>query len=160
MKKVLFFAITILVSAAALADQKATEFLDVARDGSGKVIEMTKSNAVEYCKSKGAHLPSARELAQFPRSLGAWGISGYRCGSTEQTCYLVSDIQNADGSKDEFYYSYSEYSRPDNDLGHNWFWSSSVNSKNSSYAIGLSGYYGQITYLRFIKNAVLCVVGK
>lgn len=39
----------------------------------------------------------------------------------DKNCFKVIDIKNIDGSKDEFYFSYSGYQRPAGDLGNNLF---------------------------------------
>ena len=132
-------------------------FLDIAKDAYGKVKFMNQANAVQYCSAQGAHLPSARELAQLAMSLGAKGIVD-SCGS-ENKCYSVK-ATNANGSSDSFNYSYAGYETPDGDLGKYWFWSSSVNSNysdNAFYFIGDNGYVDN--YYRNNFNAVLCVSG-
>ncbi len=140
-------------------------FLDIAKNAAGPKL-MTQPAAVEYCQDPSnvqqpAHLPSARELAQLSMSLGAKGIVD-TCGK-DQNCYKISNIQNSDGSKDEFYYSYSGYQRPPGDLGSNWFWSSSVYSGYSYYAFDLNGDVGDVDSGHRNRDnfiAVRCVSGR
>ncbi len=144
-------------------------FLDAAKNAHGSVDYMTQSDAIQYCANQGARLPSARELAQLSMRFGAKGIVD-TCG-TDRNCYKVSDIKNLDNSKDEFYFSFSGYGRPDKDLSTKWFWSSSVSSIKPNIAIVLHGGDGDlIEYGNRIAqsgdefstdlSAVICVAGR
>lgn len=146
-----------IVSVTARAEQLT--FLDIARDASGEVMYMKRSDAVQYCANLEAHLPSARELAQLSMSLGAKGIVD-TCHSV-QDCYEIGSIQNTDGSEDKFYFSFSGYQRPAGELGNNWFWSSSVTRFNPYIAFVLDGRPGYIETADGInyRLAVRCVVG-
>jgi hypothetical protein len=139
---------------------KLPTFLDIAREADGKVKYMTQTEAVQYCIHRGAHLPSALELAQLSMSYGAKGIVD-SCGPKEENCYQVR-AANDKGEPDWFYFSYAGYNRPAGDLGSNWFWSSSVQSGDSYVAFGLNGYDGGIGFggHRSSKFAVRCVSGR
>jgi hypothetical protein len=131
------------------------QFLDVARNADGSVRCMTQADAIQYCLNQGAHLPSARELAQLAMSLGARGIVE-SCGS-DMNCYPVN-ATNADGSSDAFNFSYTGYRRPAGELGRNWFLSSSVAPYDSNYVFYLYGVYGFVYhYYRGGDSAVSCV---
>lgn len=135
-------------------------FLDIARNADGSVKSiMDQADAIHYCANQGAHLPSARELAQLSMSLGAKGIVD-ACDRSDKKCYSVK-ATNADGSSDNFNFSYAGYQRPAGELGNNWFWSSSVFSNFSGFAFVLNGYYGDVVYdVRYVNFAVRCVSGR
>ena len=142
-----------------LAGQAPT-FLDIVKDADGSVKYMNQYDAVQYCAAQGAHLPSARELARLSMSLGAKGISEVTAPKPDISYYKIS-AKNADGSLDEFYFSYVGYQRPTSELGNNWFWSSSVGSVNSDFGFLLSGYGGDVfNYYRNSRVPVRCVAGR
>ena len=136
----------------------APAFLDIVKNADGRVKTMNQAYAMQYCASQGAHLPSARELAQLSMSLGAKGIVD-SCDSSDNKCYPIKAI-NADGRADSFNFSCAGYQRPEGELGNNWFWSSSVNSNFSDYAFYLSGDNGYVVYVRNDIVAVRCVSGR
>jgi len=132
-------------------------FLDLVKNADGSVKTMNQSDAVHYCASQGAHLPSARELAQLSTSLGAKGIVD-SCGSSDISCYSVK-ATNADGNEDSFEFSYDGYQRPAGEMGNNWFWSSSAYSNVSDFAFFLNGSGGEVAYVyRNGHYAVRCVI--
>ena len=157
-KAILFTGLLQLISLGSHAAEPA--FLDIARDASGKVLYMGQSEAVQYCSDRGAHLPSARELAQLSMSLGADGFVDACIPNNH--CYKVSYIQNADNSTEEFFFRVLGYHRPAGDLGANWFWSSSVDSKYPYAGFALFGPYGDINplYRDSQISAVRCVTGR
>lgn len=116
-------------------------FLDIAKNADGSLKYMNHADAIQYCSSQGAHLPSARELAQLSKSFGARGI--VRSCGLDKKCLSILAI-NADGTSDSFNYSYAGYQRPSGDLGDGWFWSSSVLPVVSNGAYGLNTDYGAI----------------
>lgn len=137
----------------------APAFLDIVKNADGSVKTMNQADAIQYCASQGAHLPSARELAQLSMSLGAKGIVD-ACDSSDSSCYSVK-ATNADGSSDNFNFSYAGYQRPAGELGNNWFWSSSVYSNHSDFAFGLNGNFGVVvSAYRSSNYAVRCVSGR
>lgn len=132
-------------------------FLDIVKNADGSVKTMNQSDAVHYCASQGAHLPSARELAQLSTSLGAKGIVD-ACGSSDISCYSVK-ATNADGNEDSFEFSYDGYQRPAGEMGNNWFWSSSAYLNVSDFAFFLNGSGGEVAYVyRNGHYAVRCVI--
>lgn len=127
---------------------------------------MTQKNAIDYCVSVGAHLPSARELAQLSRSQGAKGIlsdSEYvteKRGSDKGKAYQIT-AKNLDEKIDNFNFSYAGYQRPSDSLGNHWFWSSSVNPYDSYYAFYFYGVIGVVDIdVRDNFSAVRCVAGR
>ncbi len=133
------------------------KFLDIVRDSDGSVKTMTQGDAIQYCSKRGAHLPSARELAQLWEILGAKGIVD-SCRSDDK-CYTI-EILNVDGTSDSFYFSYAGYQRPSGELGNNSFWSSSVYSDSLDYAFFLNGEVGNVGGSGVYFNAVRCVSGR
>ncbi len=119
-------------------------------------IYMNQPDAIKYCASQGQHLPSARELAQLATSRGAAGIS-----ETAKNGYYQVNAKNADGKVDSFYFRNSGYIRPADDLGNNWFWSSSVVLNRPDYAFDLYGGNGHVGYVyRDNLHAVRCERGQ
>ncbi len=134
-------------------------FLDIVKNADGSVKTMNQSDAVDYCTSQGAQLPSARELAQLSTSLGAKGIVD-ACGSSDISCFSIK-ATNADGNEDSFDFSYAGYQRPAGEMGNNWFWSSSAYSNVSDFAFFLNGSGGEVAYVyRNGHYAVRCVSGR
>lgn len=133
------------------------QFSDIARHHNGSPKYMTQSEAIEYCKKRGQHLPSAKELASLPSTLGAVGISETKI---DQSCFPVN-AKNRDGTVDSFYICISGYTRPLGDLGNNWFWSSSADLTIGGNGYGLSGTFGGISSfnLGFMeRGAVRCAI--
>lgn len=144
----------------ALQAGQAPTFLDIAKNADGTVKYMNQNDAIQYCTAQGAHLPSARELAQLSMSLGAKGIAEIKSGKPDNSYYSIN-AKNADGSSDKFYFSNEGYQRPAGEMGNNWFWSSSVFSYSSYYAFFFSGYFGGVfSDSRYYYGAVLCVSGR
>ena len=129
-----------LVTQFAYADS-CPRFDDIAKNADARVQFMNHQKAIQYCASQGKRLPSIRELAQLASSMGAAGIS-----ETAKEGYFPINAINADGKVDNFYFSYSGYNSPANDLGKHWFWSSSFFSGQSNLACILSGHSGAVFY--------------
>jgi hypothetical protein len=75
--KISFLAIAIVIASPFVFGAERIQtpsFLDIARNGDGSVKLMSQKEAFDYCANRGAHLPSARELAQLSMSFGARGI--------------------------------------------------------------------------------------
>lgn len=127
----------------------------------GGICYMTQPKAIEYCASQQNHLPSAREIAlNVQKEFGAKGIVE-SCGK-DSNCYNII-AKNLDKSIEEFYFSYSGYSRPVGDLGNNEFWSSSIYSEWTDVGFAFSGIYGDVSYYYGIRDygaAVRCAVGR
>lgn len=135
-------------------------FHDVARDASGNVKYMSQADAIQYCTNQGARLPNARELAQLSMSFGSKGIVNIDDCPGGGPCYKVYLYVNIDGTKDEFWFDYSGYQRPDGSMGLDRFWSSSVDNYYPYLAYFLDGYDGTIGIgNQGSENAVLCLGG-
>ena len=124
---------------------------DIARNANGSINYMNQADAIKYCKSQGGHLPTARELAQ---ALNPKGISN--TDPKDGVSYLVSTTEG-----DKFYYNYKTYTRPQGDLGSNFFWSSSGYSVYPDDAYYFYGDYGFVDYVnRDNSSAVRCARGQ
>ena len=159
-KFLLLLASIFMVSAGAHADTVDQD--GVLRDEQGKVLIMNQADAIKDCSQHGMHLPSIHELAKIGQDLGAKGIlelSQVESGKVPDGYYKISAV-NPDGTKEEFYFNYDGYKRPEGDLGNNWFWSSSVNSDYSFSGYYLYGNSGYVYHYRSYYNAARCVVGQ
>ena len=122
---------------------QAPAFHAIAKNSNGSVKFLLQKEAVQYCADQGAHLPSARELARLSMRLGAKGIAEVTSPIPDDSYFKIS-ARNTDGSLDKFYFSFKGYQRPTDEIGNNWFWSSSVESDNFTAAFYLSGKDGFI----------------
>ena len=160
-------------------------FLDIARNANGSIKDMSQADALAYCECQGeakerlgcttapfmAHLPSARELAQLSMSLGAKGIAEIESGRPDDSYGEIKAI-NADGSSDNFYFSYEGYRIPSSELRHEGIWSASVNPNhnnsvspnynNSKFAFMFNGGVGNVVdiYREIVYVEVRCVASR
>ena len=129
----------------------------------------------DVCAVHGAHLPTILELAQISESFGAAGVLKNADGtivSYEQARkiqmafgYQLVKAINPDGSKNEFYYSFQGYHRPQGLLGDRRFWSSSIPdweefSKYAYIFLGINGnanLFSEFENLRTLTNPVRCI---
>jgi hypothetical protein len=148
-------------------------FLDIPTRASGiaqgRAKLMNYRDAVQYCSSQGARLPSARELARYSMSLGAKGFPETGELSKGEISFDYVEVVNADGTEDSFYFSRVGYQTPAGHLRQNAFWSSSVYSGWSTppYLMvvllrGVNGGFGEgfpssSDWEKSDENAVLCV---
>lgn len=160
-------AISILFATGSGAYASTVDQNGIVRDADGHVLTMSQKQAIKACAENGMHLPTIRELAKLSQSMGAKGILETRVkdgsGEKPEGFHLVSSI-NPDGKKDEFYFSRSGYVAPKGDLGNNFFWSSSVDSRVPKYGNGLNGANGA-DVINFgadpnFNFAVRCFAGK
>lgn len=132
------FLIIAIVFCSALS--QAATFLPVAKD------LMWFDDAVKYCSSKGARLPTISELAQLLGKPG--GIAKIGSNVPDRSYYTI-DAKNFLGKPERFLYSARGYQRPDNTRGlFGSYWSSSVSLKNCNgkydciYVFSFDGYIG------------------
>jgi len=136
--------------------QPSPQIGEIERNTDGSIRYMRQAGAINFCASKGQHLPSARELAQLATSMGAVGIS-----ETAKDGYYQVSAKNADGKVDSFYFSYAGYNRPAGNLGSNWYWSSSVDASVSGGGFALYGDVGVVDVdSRDDISAVRCARGQ
>lgn len=93
---------------------------------------MLYSNGLNYCRSKGAHLPSAREFAQFAESHGAKGIleidevkKKYNGVPPMGYQFYHYKTPNSNNGTDEFYFNEDGYKTPSRIFAENTFLASS-----------------------------------
>lgn len=136
---------------------------------------MNQYDAEKHCTAKGSRMPTAREFVQMSQSMGARGIreTAHKNLNTDDpkvqaeikamevdTFYAIYTKNDQDELVVDFYFSFSDYKRPEGDLGNFWFWSSSVHPyyPDSTVAYLFGGQYGGIaSNLRSIDAAVRCV---
>lgn len=142
-------------------DGSAPMFLDIAKNADGSVKRMKQSEAFKYCANQGAHLPTARELAQLSISLGARGIVEWP-GMDEYWCRIPGGFYSVRTTNDIFCFSSVGFQRPAGDLGNHWFWSSSYDSNPSFNTFVLNGFVGEVDLVdsAYSNGAVLCVSGR
>ncbi len=137
-----------------IANHSTLTFIDIARHEDGLAMSSNHNEALKYCADQGAHLPSARELAQLLVSLGAKGFAE----SNLDYSYQKIDTTNADGSADSFYFSDSGQRLPKGDFGKNTFWTSSIKSDKPNLVWVLDSLGGDFKEAaRFNNNYYLCV---
>ncbi len=137
-----------------LLNNQTPKFLDVVVDESGDSISFTQSDAILYCAKLNAHLPSAREFAQFAKSMGAAG--------TLEVDYVWSSLQgkvppgfslvnatDSNGVPDVFYFNSQGLTVPKLAIEQNFFWSSST---NKNYQDGFYLYFGNAGKLAYGRN--------
>ena len=147
MIKYLLVLSSFLGFSALAADQMDRE--GILRYGDGSIHYMNQQDAMKACP-EGTHLPSAREMAIESQKLGHRGLlelNQVESGKEPEGYYKIS-AENSDGTKDEFYFNdYPEsYRSPHDDLGRNWFWSSSVPSGVSGAVYFFVSELGGIAY--------------
>jgi hypothetical protein len=102
---------------------------------------MNLPDAIKYCKKKGEHLPSPRELALYAMKFGAEGIiSG--C-SYSRDCFTINAIDH-EGNADSFYYSSKGYSCTSDNGCEASLWSSSVFHDRKSYSYMFEAKTGRL----------------
>lgn len=103
-------------------------------------VLLPQKQAVWHCEEKGAHLPSARELAMYAMSRGAKGISNKKLDDS----YYLEDTMGADGKPDKFFYSAKGYSPPSDDIDKvPPTWSSSQVANDPGLAVIFQHFRGQ-----------------
>ncbi len=138
--------------------------IDIVKDDNNRVIIMNHAEAIQYCSTHDARLPSARELAKLSMSLGSKGIVD-ACEKIDKQCGKYEPVSIYDGTPDSFYFSSRGYQRPEGDLGKYVFWSSSI---IKPYVTDFNGYSGGLDgdlpnstgdIGEVIIGAVFCVSG-
>ncbi|AZZ37057.1 hypothetical protein CIK05_09710 [Bdellovibrio sp. qaytius] len=157
--------------------QPSPQFGNIVTTGdlNNKYYIMTQAEAIRYCKDskkvqQPAHLPSARELAQFASRQCTFDILGKEpCGAagiseTMKEGYSLVHAKNADGKVDSFYFSYAGYNRPFGIFNYPAIWSSSGYVFNPEFQpFRFNGKLGEIEYIddfKSIYGIVLCVLGQ
>lgn len=136
------------------------------KDEHGFPVLMNREKAIEYCKNQGAHLASARELAQIAMSHGAKGIVEI-AGDKPNGNYQLVEATDRDGISDSFYFSVDRYNayNADPSTGSIYYmriWTSSNNSRNPKQPLHLLVQIGgfQSNFGADQKLAVICMPGE
>lgn len=99
----------------------------------------------DICEAFGAHLPTARELAQESQRRGAAGISELAPSQQCEFPFYKVSVVNPDGANDEFCFSHEGYRSPVGyKLGSGFFWSSSTYLSNPDIGYVLGGKFGVV----------------
>lgn len=135
---------------------------EIAKNADGSIKTMSQADAFEYCKNQGGHLPTARELAEYSRSLGATGVIEIADRKVNDHDSYMIGAWNPDGAIDKFYFNKSGYQQPSGDLGNNWFWSSSGSFANLYGDYVLNGNNGSIDFAYRDNgwHAVRCILAQ
>lgn len=113
----------------------------IERDDRGEIIRLYQDEAIEHCETKGSRLPTAREYALFALEFGAKEVS-----ETENDRNYLVKGSDSEGNPDYFYFDSNGYYRPSNDLGRNWFWTSSNSPDYAEFAYVFNGILGYVSY--------------
>lgn len=131
----------------------------ILRNDDGRILHMNHRWAMKACP-QGTHLPTIRELTELSQASGAKGIleksqvdplripMGYR---------KVSAV-NPDGKWDEFFFNEDGYEPSSEEIGNNWFWSSSSAVYGFSYCYALRDNGDPYWVRHYSSNAVRCIV--
>ncbi len=156
MKKMAIIFLSIFHFTIAHADEVASTsqmptFLEIAKDANGNLDFMVKDEAIKYCESIGARLPTFPELALLSMSMGAKGFVS-DCGQSEKNCQRYENVQNPDGIMHTFYFNSTGYQRP-SPLVQGDLWSSSVVSNSPFRGFVLSRFHGQFAIAYSTKTS-------
>lgn len=150
----------------AFARNKPKTTLSPEADNNGLLLNLEYQEAFNHCASKGSHMPSTRELAQFAVARGASGIKSIaqlrNLKAANDAGYNLIDARNSDGTTDQFYFNNNGYAPKAKETVGDIFWSSSKSLSDSNYAFffmtnnnGLSGHSSRTTQ----KLSVVCIPG-
>jgi hypothetical protein len=118
-----------------LTSQESEQFCKKRSDVDPEICLMTKSKAVEYCKTQGMKLPSVRDFAEMMVDYGAY-ITQVPC-ENGRTCQHINPV-----NEDEFYYD-----KGDAEIGTIlpkwWFHTSSLRELGANFKFGShTGFMG------------------
>jgi hypothetical protein len=104
----------------------------VTKDGAELLV--TWDEAVAYCKSQKAHLPTAREYLDSLKSSGIRSLERNEVTTQPPPGFYLVDSINEDGSRDGFYMNHSGYQRPANLVKFHLLWTASTPPGHADYA--------------------------
>lgn len=131
---------------------------DIVWDVDGTALSGNLRLAQEYCEGHGLRLPTVRELAEEATRLGAQGIRETAYPDAETSAAALRDEIDRmardgyvpiykrslhAGVAVGFYFNFRGYRKPEGSHGLWYFWSTSVDPRNSDVYM-LSGYSGEI----------------
>lgn len=129
----------------------------------GNVCLMNWQEALQYCESQNAHLPTAREYANLIKPRGSQVLEADEVkGEAPKGFYLV-ESRNAEGSYDSFYMNHSGYKRPAGETENYRLWTASAPPSHPQYAHVYYTEWGggggdPKEHLKTYRNAVQCVL--
>lgn len=109
------------------------KFTEIVQGTSGDLL-LTWQEALEHCKSRNSHLPTAREYANLLRPLGTKILEASEVTGTPPAGYYLVDCKNPDGSLDKFYMNHSGYKRPEGETVNHLLWTSSIPPQHPEFA--------------------------
>ena len=74
--------------------------------------QATWFDAIQFCKTQGAHLPTAREYANVLKSAGTVTLEKNQVTGAAPSGYYLVDSINEDGTSDGFYMNHQAYKHP------------------------------------------------
>lgn len=124
---------------------------------------MTWQQAIEYCKSQNAHLPTAREYTQVLKLRGILVMEAQEVNGAPPPGFYLVDSINPDGSRDTFYMNHINYLRPAGEYKNLLLWTSSTPPDHQQYAHVFYNEWGggggnPKDHLKTHLNAVQCVL--
>jgi len=176
--KILFVAALILSSCAVMMNREPTqadtpvwgEVVKSGKEGArfcpqtpkGSACLMNWADAMKFCESQNAHLPTAREYVNLLMPLGVKVLEKEEVEGAPPAGYYLVDSRNPDGSLDGFYMNHSEYRRPLGETENYLLWTSSIPPSHPKYAHVYYTEWGggggdPKDHLLTHKNAIRCV---
>jgi hypothetical protein len=151
----------------ALTPVYPTVFMDVEKNADGTPLALTQADALKYCKNKGGHLPSIKEMMDWALAQGAAPILSMQDvldkyeGDVPADYNLIKTV-TVDGTSEVFYYNLTGYKPSKVAVENGWFWTSSFPKNDSSNAIIFYSSLGKIIYAKNyqnMKSSVRCATG-
>lgn len=144
---------------------ESRKFSPDAKDG--QVCFMTHYDALDYCKQRGGHLPSTRELASFLNADAILESKDIEERGLPRGYYDISS-QDENGKPDLFYFNNSYARKLTGELAKYSFWNSSLVLGNPDFAHVFYGPLGggggpedearrRAEHKRTFRHAVLCI---
>lgn len=128
--------------------------------------QATWLDAVQFCKSQNAHLPTAREYANLLKSSGTVTLEKNQVTGTAPPGFYLVDCNDEGGTSDGFYLNHEGYTRPRDSIANHlpWhlLWTASTPPGHPEYAHVLYDQWGggggdPADHLKTHKNSFQCV---
>lgn len=107
----------------------------------GRAVKMNQAEAIQYCKSQGLALPTAREFAFYGAANGARGVASHFGHSISVGIRYprITVMGKNDGVWDWFSYDYHEYN-PGPEDNRRQFWTATIATDKNGTAKGETAY--------------------
>ena len=128
----------------------------------GEVCRMTWSDALTYCSSQDAHLPTAREISELLPERGSVTLEVSAVNGTPPPGFYLVEGINPGGAKDAFYLNHSGYKRLAQDDQENYLiWTATTPPGYEQYAHVYYNSFGggggeKEDHLKTHPNNVMC----